>query len=123
MLHQARLPGHQPRIPLLVLGELLAQPLALVRQVAAVAEVLLHQLVPLPRQARHLGRGLLQLELVSECCSCSLSCWMGSSWCLVLLLSAVPTAIPASTLMCIVCVMCVMGLCIVVWCVMMCNVV
>ena len=29
------------------------------RQVPAVAEVLLHQLVP--RQARHLGRGLLQL--------------------------------------------------------------
>ena len=46
-------------ILLLVLGELLAQPLALVRQVPAVAEVLLHQLVP--RQARHLGRGLLQL--------------------------------------------------------------
>ena len=48
-------------ILLLVLGELLAQPLGLVRKVAAVAEVLLHQLVPLPRQARHLGRGLLQL--------------------------------------------------------------
>ena len=48
-------------ILLLVLGELLAQPLALVRQVPAVAAVLLHQLVPLPRQARHLGRGLLQL--------------------------------------------------------------
>ena len=46
-------------ILLLVLGELLAQPLALVRQVPAVAEVLLHQLVP--RQAGHLGRGLLQL--------------------------------------------------------------
>ena len=48
-------------ILLLVLGELLAQPLALVRQVPAVAAVLLHQLVPLPRKARHLGRGLLQL--------------------------------------------------------------
>ena len=74
VLHQARLPGHQPRVPLLVLDELLAQPLGLVRQVPAVAVVLLHQLVPLPRQARHLGCGLLQLELVSECCSFSLSC-------------------------------------------------
>ena len=90
-------------ILLLVLGELLAQPLALVRQVLAVAEVLLHQLVPLPRQA--LGRGLLQLGAGVGV----LSYWMVSSCCLVLLLLAVPTAIPASTLMCIVCVMCVMG--------------
>ena len=99
-------------ILLLVLGKLLAQPLALVRQVPAVAEVLLHQLVP--RQARHLGRGLLQLELVSECCSwelvsercsCSLSCWMVSF--LILLLSTVPTAILHLNVHC-VCVVCVM---------------
>ena len=95
-------------ILLLVLGELLAQPLALVRQVPAVAEVLLHQLVPLPRQARHLGRGLLQLGAGVGVLQLQLVLLDGEQLQLVLLLSAVPTAIPASTLMCIVCVICVM---------------
>ena len=86
LVYQAHLSGDKPRVLLLELG-----------QVADVAGVLLHQAV-----------ASCSWELVSECCSCSLSYWMVSSCCLVLLLSAVPTAIPASTLMCIVvwCVVC-----------------
>ena len=91
-------------ILLLVLSELLTQPLALVRQVPAVAEVLLHQLVPLPRQARHLGRGLLQLGAGVGVLQLQLVLLDGEQLQLV-------------------CVMCIMGLCIVVWCVMLCDVV
>ena len=78
MLHQARLPGHQPRVPLLVLGELLAQLVPLLQLGAGVVldgEQLL--LGPPPLGCPHCHVSLqLNVYCVCDVCSAIVCCVM-----------------------------------------------